>query len=174
MRICGVDPGLRTTGYGVLEVVGGLIRVVDAGTIRPTSNTHLELLLAGIFQDLVELLTESKPDVVAVENFYSPYPHPQTPVKMGHVRGVILLAAANCSLPVRQYPATQIKKALTGNGRAGKSQIQQAVQAQLGLATFPEPHDVADALAIALCDINSETSRATGGASLQAREKCEK
>lgn len=152
MRICGIDPGLRTTGYGVIEVEGARCSVIDAGTIRPDPSAPLSARLNQIAQDLGELLAETRPARLAVENVYSHYRHPQTAVLMGHVRGVVLLSAEQAHVLTAMYAATRIKRSLTGNGRASKAQMQQAIKLRLGLASIPEPHDVADALAIALCD----------------------
>ncbi len=151
MRICGVDPGLRVTGYGVIDLNGDRATVVDAGTINSDAGEELPIRLRQIYRDLCEVLDEHAPAILAVENVYSHYSHPQTAVVMGHARGIVLLAAAERDIIVRSFAATQIKRALTGNGRASKVQMQQAVRMSLGLDVVPEPHDVADALAIALC-----------------------
>ena len=151
MRICGVDPGLQVTGYGVIDWVGDRANVVDAGTIKSDAGEELPIRLRQIYRDLCEVLDEHEPDILAVENVYSHYSHPQTAVVMAHARGMVLLAAAERDIEVRSFAATQIKRALTGNGRASKIQMQQAVRMSLGLEVVPEPHDVADALAIALC-----------------------
>ncbi len=151
MRICGVDPGLQVTGYGVIDLVGDRAHVVDAGTIKSDAGEELPIRLQQIYRDLCEVLDEHAPAILAVENVYSHYSHPQTAVVMGHARGIVLLAAAERDINVRSFAATQVKRALTGNGRASKAQMQQAVRMNLGLDVVPEPHDVADALAIALC-----------------------
>lgn len=151
MRICGVDPGLNVTGYGVIESLDGAMTVIDAGTIRSSSKSELSFRLREIFDGLCEVLDEHEVDLVAVENVYSHYNHPQTAVLMGHARGMVLLAATQRCRPVSSFAATQIKRALTGNGRASKLQMQQAIKMRLNLSACPEPHDVADALAIALC-----------------------
>ncbi len=151
MRICGVDPGLKVTGYGVVDSLNGTNAVIDAGTIRSSSNAELSCRLREIFDGLCEVLDEHDVDMLAVENVYSHYNHPQTAVLMGHARAMALLAATQRCKPVSSFAATQIKRALTGNGRASKSQMQQAIKMRLGLSACPEPHDVADALAIALC-----------------------
>ncbi len=153
MRVCGIDPGLQRTGYGVLDIHDGRHTLVDAGIIRSTASAPLDVRLHEISQDLAEILTEFNPQLLAVENVYSHYKHPQTAVLMGHVRGVVLLAAATGAIMVRQVAATAVKRALTGNGRASKSQMQQAIKLQLGLGFVPEPHDIADALAIAMCAV---------------------
>jgi crossover junction endodeoxyribonuclease RuvC len=95
-----------------------------------------------------------KPGVVVVESLYSHYKHPRTAILMGHARGVVLLCASSLGIPVIAYPATRIKKALTGNGRASKLQMQRTILNTLKLAAMPEPPDVADALAVALCHAN--------------------
>ncbi len=151
MRICGVDPGLQITGYGVVEVSPDGTRVIDAGIIRTDGRANLNVQLGQIHGDLCAVLDEHRPDVLAVENVYSHYNHPQTAVLMGHARGVVLLAAAQRRISVSHFAATAIKRALTGNGRASKSQMQQAIKISLRLVVCPQPHDVADALAVALC-----------------------
>ena len=160
MRICGVDPGLRVTGYGVIETAGSQPAVLEAGTISSDSAADLSQRLRQIYVDLCEVLDTHKPGVLAVEQVYSHYNHPQTAVLMGHVRGVVLLAAAERNIEVAHFAATQIKRALTGNGRASKAQVQQVIRLNLGLETCPEPHDVADALAIALCHVFHNTRNA--------------
>ncbi len=148
--VCGVDPGLGTTGYAVLEVVGQALSLIDAGICTFPPKDPLATRLVAVDQDISAILTEHQPDLVAVEELYAHYKHPRTAILMGHARGVILLAAARLGLDVRSYAATQVKRHLTGNGRATKAQIQRAIQATLGLADLPEPPDVADALAIAM------------------------
>lgn len=152
MRVCGIDPGLQCTGYAVVE---GADRpsIIDAGVIRPDGRAEFSRRLAQLYSDLCDLLDETTPAVMAVENIYTHYRHPQTAVLMGHARGVVLLAAGERGLLVRAYPATHVKRSLTGNGRASKPQMQQAIQQRLGLEVYPRPHDVADALAIALCEV---------------------
>lgn len=162
MRICGVDPGLNTSGYAVLETGGDATDVIDAGVCRTSPRRPLEARLASLEADFVELFTQHAPAVVAVEKLYAHYRHPRTAVMMGHVRGVILATAARHGLPVRGYSATQIKRFLTGNGRAGKRQVQKAVMQQLHLPAVPEPPDVADALAVALCCAGQRAARAAG------------
>ncbi|OHB76993.1 MAG: hypothetical protein A2Z25_18935 [Planctomycetes bacterium RBG_16_55_9] len=102
-----------------------------------------------------------KPDVVAVEQLYSHYAHPRTAILMGHARGVILQKCAEASIEVRSFGATRIKKSITGNGRASKEQVQRTIQTILSLPRLPEPNDVADAIAAALCCANSAKSIVT-------------
>ena len=129
---------------------GNRLKLVDAGVIRCRRNRPLEERLKELHDGMCEILAELKPDCFAIEQLYSHYDRPTTAILMGHARGAILLAAAQANLPVHSYAATQIKKTLTGNGRAPKAQMQFAVKHQLGLSVVPEPADVADALAIAL------------------------
>jgi len=147
----GVDPGLNTTGYGVLEVRGREVRLVEAGVVRSRPRAPLVDKIREIYDGISEAIDGLKPGVVALEELYSHYERPRTAILMGHARGAICLAAVQHGLPVAHYSATQIKRILTGSGRAPKSQVQQAVARELRLAAPPEPPDVADAMAIALC-----------------------
>ncbi len=149
--ICGIDPGLGITGYAVLRAAGERRSVMDAGVCRFDERLPLPQRLADVERDVSSILAEHNPDHVAVEELYAHYKHPRTAILMGHARGVILLAAAKRGIEVHSYGATRIKRYLTGNGRATKAQMQRAIQTTLGLPALPEPPDVADALAIALC-----------------------
>ncbi len=150
-RILGVDPGLNITGYGVLEVVGGRLRLCEAGVVRGRSRGSLEKRLLEIHEGITDVIATLKPTSMAIEELYSHYERPRTAILMGHARGVICLAGTQAGIPVMHYAATQVKKILTGSGRASKAQVQRAIQHELGLSQPPEPADVADALAIALC-----------------------
>jgi crossover junction endodeoxyribonuclease RuvC len=149
-RILGVDPGLNVTGYGVLDVVAGKLKLVEAGIIRGRTRGSLTTRLAEIHEGLAEVISTLTPAAMSLEQLYGHYKRPRTAILMGHARGVICLAAAQASIPVFHYSATQIKRVLTGNGRAPKLQVQQAIQREFRLTALPEPPDVADALAIAL------------------------
>lgn len=151
MRILGIDPGLNTTGYGVLEIVGRQPKLVEAGVVRGKSRESLAQRVKEIHDGVADVIAALKPEVMALEKLYSHYDRPTTAILMGHARGVICLAASQAGLEVKDYAATQVKKTLTGNGRAPKEQMQLAIQRELGLSTVPEPPDVADALAIAFC-----------------------
>lgn len=151
MRILGVDPGLNTTGYGVLETSGRTPKLIEAGVVRSKPSRTLEERIREIYDGISEVLEGLKPDVLALEKLYAHYDRPTTAILMGHARGVICLAAAEAGIQVVDYASTQVKKTLTGNGRAPKGQMQLAIQRELNLATLPEPPDVADALAIAFC-----------------------
>ncbi len=148
--ILGIDPALGTTGYGIIRNDNGRLRLVDAGVVRCNKKQPLECRLHELYCGIKEIIDEFRPNFFAIEQLYSHYDRPTTAILMGHARGAIMLAAANAGLNVHSYAATQIKKTLTGNGRAPKEQMQFAVKHQLALNYVPEPADVADALAIAL------------------------
>jgi len=150
-RILGIDPGLNVSGYGVLEIDRGSLRLCEAGIVRGKNRHSLTDRLVEIYDGVANVIAALQPDVMALEELYSHYERPRTAILMGHARGVICLAAARKGIPVVHYAATQVKKILTGNGRAPKWQVQQAIQHELGLPDAPDPPDVADALAIALC-----------------------
>lgn len=152
MRVLGIDPGLVITGYGVLDYSEGDILLLEAGTID-SGNIHdpLQTRLRRLHEEVNGLIADHRPDVMALEQLYSHYEHPRTAILMGHARGVICLAAGLHEIPLHHYPPTQIKSALTGNGRASKAQIQAMVRRTFGLLETPNPPDVADAVAIALC-----------------------
>ena len=151
LRILGIDPGLNITGYGVLEIVRGQMTLCEAGVVRGQTKGSLAKRLAEIRAGVADVIRSLEPAVMALEQLYSHYKHPRTAILMGHARGVICLAAAEASIDVQHYSATQIKRVLTGSGRAPKGQMQLAIRRELGLAATPEPPDVADALAVALC-----------------------
>ena len=151
-RILGVDPGLNITGYGVLDVAtSGQSELIEAGVIRSKASESMCDRLAALHAGMTDVLVSLNPDVVAMEELYSHYERPKTAILMGHARGVLCLAAGQQGKCVFNYAATQIKKILTGNGRAPKAQVQMAVSRHLVLNEVPEPPDVADALAIAIC-----------------------
>ncbi len=150
-RILGIDPGLNTTGYGVIEVEGGKVRLCEAGIVRSRAKASIESRLDEIFTGVQEVIETHKPELMALEQLFSHYERPRTAILMGHARGVICLAAGQAGIEVVHYEPTRVKKVMTGNGRAPKHQIQLAVKLQLGLPSIPEPSDVADALAIAIC-----------------------
>ncbi|MBN1816674.1 MAG: crossover junction endodeoxyribonuclease RuvC [Sedimentisphaerales bacterium] len=154
MILCGIDPGLQVCGYAVVQREQNRENLLEAGVFRSDSSASLENRLRQIAADMGDILERFKPDIVAVEELYSHYKHPRTAILMGHARGVILLQAAKAGARIRSFAATRIKKSLTGNGRAGKMQMQRAIQSILGLAQAPQPSDVADAIAVALCAAN--------------------
>ena len=150
-RILGIDPGLNTTGYGVIDVEGGKVRLCEAGIVRSRAKASIEARLSEIFTGVQEVIEMHKPELMALEQLFSHYERPRTAILMGHARGVICLAAGQAGIEVVHLEPTRVKKVMTGNGRAPKHQIQLAVKGQLGLSSIPEPSDVADALAIAIC-----------------------
>src|SRR5271156_1059428 len=154
MRVFGIDCGTNCTGYGVVDVQSGRLETrliaVAAGGLKLSKDQPLPLRLEYIFTELSALLELHRPDVVAVEGvFYSV--NAKSALKLGHVRGVALLAAAMQGLPVAEYAPLTIKSAVVGYGLAQKEQVQFMVARLLGLAQAPEPADAADALAIAIC-----------------------
>ena len=148
--ILGVDPGLNTTGYGVIEISSDRPRLLEAGVVHSSSKTPTGRI-KDIYDGIVEVVKAFHPDVLVLEQLYSHYKRPITAILMGHARGVICLAAEQAGIPVVSYAATKIKKTMTGSGRAPKDQMQRAVQFELRLSQKPEPPDVADAIAIAFC-----------------------
>ena len=152
-RVLGIDPGLNITGYGIVDFASNAQgpAIVEGGAIRTDSKADIARRIEQIHADLTELITEFRPDLVAIENLYAHYAHPRTSILMAHARGVILLAAQQAGVAVRGLAATKVKKSLTGNGHASKLQMQRAIQAACRLDALPEPPDVADALAVALC-----------------------
>ena len=150
-RILGIDPGLNITGYGVIDINGRQVELVEAGVVRSKRNQSLENRLLQIYDGINDLLQSFQPDCVSLEQVFSHYTRPQTAILMGHARGVINLAVAQAKLVVNSYQPTQVKSVLTGNGRASKSQVQLAVTQHFNLREPPTPHDISDALAIALC-----------------------
>jgi crossover junction endodeoxyribonuclease RuvC len=154
--ILGIDPGLNTTGYGVIACDGAKVRLCEAGIVRTRAKGSIESRLAELHEGIAEVIAAHHPDRMAIEQLFSHYERVRTAILMGHARGVICLAAGQANLRVNSYEPTRIKKTLTGNGHADKSQMQLAVQLQLNLKTVLEPHDVADALAVAICSYHIE------------------
>jgi crossover junction endodeoxyribonuclease RuvC len=151
VRILGIDPGLQRTGYGLIESKGpDNLKLIEAGVIRTSPEGGISGRVADIYKNLTDIIREYKPEVLVLEKLYSHYKHPTTSILMGHARGVICLACGVNRIELVNYPATRIKKAVTGNGRAGKHQVQRMVKTLLGLNTAPKPADVSDALAIAI------------------------
>jgi crossover junction endodeoxyribonuclease RuvC len=152
--ILGIDPGLQVCGYAVIKAE--LLRTVllEAGIFRTDGKKDLGQRLNQLAEDVRQVLEKYRPGVAVVEELYSHYQHPRTAILMGHARGVLLQQAVAMGADVRSFSATRIKKALTGNGHAGKPQMQRAIQSMLALAKLPAPADVADAIAAALCCAN--------------------
>lgn len=154
VRILGIDPGTRLTGYGVIDYDPARPLhpiLVDGGVLRLDEAAPLSDRLVELEKELDELIAETRPAAVAIEELYAHYKHPRTAIIMGHARGVMLLVAARRRLPVHELSANRVKQSLTGHGHASKEAMQAAVQSTWRLAEPPEPPDVADALAVALC-----------------------
>ncbi|MFI4875420.1 MAG: crossover junction endodeoxyribonuclease RuvC [Blastopirellula sp. JB062] len=151
IRILGIDPGLNITGYAVIEARQRRVQIIEAGVVRGKTRGSLPARVREIYDGVSDVIASLKPQAMAIEQLYSHYERPKTAIIMGHARGVLCLAAEQAEMPIHDYSATQIKKLLTGSGRAPKNQVQLSVQRELGLPEIPEPPDVADALAVALC-----------------------
>lgn len=155
--IIGIDPGLKATGYGVIECKAGGVKLIEAGVIRsPRScGDNLPARLESLFSGLRGVIDEFHPQTVCLEEVFSHTDYPRTSILMGHARGVICLAARLAGVPVVSLSAKRIKQSVTGNGNASKTQVQRAVQQYFSLHRLPQPPDVADAMAAALCYVNS-------------------
>lgn len=152
--VLGIDPGLQISGYAALTFGPQGPRVLEAGIIRTSDSSPVPEMaprLTILYDGIVDVLNQYQPIAVAMEQLYAHYNHPRTAIQMGHARGVLMLAAGQKNIPVFHYNATRIKKTITGSGRAPKEQVQRAIQKELSLQALPEPSDVADALAVALC-----------------------
>ena len=152
MRVLGIDPGSEPTGWGVVEgdAGGNRYRLVEFGTIKLSSSASFSSRLLKICQGLEEVIDRHQPDACAIEEaFYSV--NPKVTLKLGQVRGVALLVAERAALEISEYSPRRVKQTIAGYGNADKHQVQQMVRVLLSLQTVPEPHDAADALAIAIC-----------------------
>ena len=154
MRIFGIDPGSERTGYGCIETNGSRHRVIICGAIRTSGSASFSDKLRNIHGELTALLAECRPDCVAVENLFHAV-NVRSALKLGHARGVAMLAAVEAGVPVIEYTPAEIKRAVVGYGRAEKHQVQHMVKLMLGLAAVPSPHDAADALAVAICHVHA-------------------
>jgi crossover junction endodeoxyribonuclease RuvC len=159
----GVDPGLVDTGFGVLEAGPGGVAVVDVGVVSSAAGQPLEARLNTIHDAMQELIQARAPGLLVVEDLYAEYKFPRTAILMGHARGVIYLAARQCGVAVLALAASEVKRAITGNGAAGKAQMQRGVQTLLGLAELPRPSHVADALGLALTGMARVLGRTPNG-----------
>jgi crossover junction endodeoxyribonuclease RuvC len=158
VRIFGIDPGSSRTGYGCVDSNGSRHRIVTCGAIgAPVSSTFPDKL-EHIHSRLTVLIAECRPDCVAIENLFHAL-NVRSALKLGHARGVAMLAAVQSGVRVVEYTPAEVKRAVVGYGRAEKRQVQQMVKLLLGLPALPSPHDAADALAVAICHIHSHTPR---------------
>ena len=146
----GVDPGLVSTGFAVLEAAPGAVSVLDAGVITTAATQPLEARLNAIYRAVLRLIEAREPTFLAVEDLYAEYKFPRTAILMGHARGVVYLAARQLGVAVTALAPSEVKRAVTGSGAAGKAQVQRSVQTLLGLRELPRPSHVADALGLAV------------------------
>ena len=154
MRVLGIDPGLNITGYGLVEDKGSRIKLIEAGIIRTSSDRPIQDRLRKIYDNLSEIIEEYRPEALIIEKIYSHYRHPVTAILMGHARGVICLLCGKYNLQLISYPSTQLKKSISGKGRASKRQVAGMVKTFLNLKKSPECDDVTDALALAISHLN--------------------
>ncbi len=167
MRILGVDPGSMRTGYGCIETDGSRHRVVASGVLAPAARAAFPEKLLAIRNGLASLIAGHRPDVVAIEDlFYAR--NARSALKLGHVRGVVMLAASEARLPVSEFSPAEVKRAVVGYGRADKPQVRQMVMLLLGLSKAPSPLDVSDALAVAVCHAHVSGPAAVRTAAAQA------
>ena len=150
MRILGIDPGLITTGYGVVEIKSGSVKILEAGTIEPNTKDIFEQRLLKIHLHITTILQAHRPDVVVLEKLYAHYKHPATATVLGHVRGVICLSVAQQNVELVEQSVKRIRKALIGNGNATKIQVQEFVKRLLNIKSEGFKLDASDALALAL------------------------
>jgi crossover junction endodeoxyribonuclease RuvC len=153
MIVLGIDPGTADTGFGVVESAGARLSALAEGVIRTRAGVPLERRLAAIHESVEELIERHRPEAIAVEELYFGT-NVRTAFAVGQARGVVLLCAGRRGLPVRSYTPQQVKGAVCGHGRAGKEQVGRMVARLLGLATPPSADHAADALAVAICDLN--------------------
>ncbi|MDX1468291.1 MAG: crossover junction endodeoxyribonuclease RuvC [Acidimicrobiia bacterium] len=153
MFVLGIDPGLSTTGYGLVEGRHPP-RAIRAGVIRSDKTASMAMRLAEIHEGLTDLIRETQPDVIALETVFTNR-NLQTAISVGRASGVAMVAAANAGISVFEYVPTAIKAAITGDGSANKDQMQRMLTQLLGLEEPPRPADAADALAIALCHLRA-------------------
>lgn len=150
MKILGIDPGYAIVGFGLVEYNAGRFTPLDCGVLTTPQDMPFPKRLKSLYDMLALYITEKKPDVVAIETLFF-NTNVTTAIQVGHARGVLILAAENAGVPVFEYTPLQIKQAITGYGRADKTQMQQMVKMLLGLGAIPKPDDAADALAVAIC-----------------------
>ena len=168
----GVDPGLVDTGFGVVEAGPGGVAVVDAGVISTVRTQALDARLNALHRAMRRIIEARRPGLLVVEDLYAEYRFPRTAILMGHARGVIYLAARQAGVAVMALSPSEVKRAVTGNGSAGKAQVQRGIQTVLGLERLPRPSHMADALGLAvtgLARVTGVTPRGRAAAGPPAR-----
>jgi len=165
--IFGIDPGSERTGYGCVQTDGSRHTLVACGAITTSASATFPEKLLVIHSRLATLLGECRPDAVAIENLFHAV-NARSALKLGHARGVAMLAAVESGVQVFEYTPAEVKRAVVGYGRAEKPQVQQMIKLLLGLADPPSPHDAADALAVAICHIHSQPKRRVSDATASA------
>jgi crossover junction endodeoxyribonuclease RuvC len=158
MRILGIDPGVATIGFGLIEAERGQAQMITYGAITTPAGIPLPKRLYQISLDMEELIGQLKPHVIAVEELFFNN-NITTGIAVAHGRGVILCTAEKCGIPLREYTPSQVKLAVVGYGKAEKRQVMDMTRRLLHLKAVPRPDDAADALALALCHARSATSR---------------
>ena len=149
MRIIGIDPGTGILGFGVIEIIKGKMRLIDAGVVTTPAHTPLDVRLEDIYDSLTDIIADTKPDCMSIESLFFSQ-NVTTGISVSHARGVAMLAGRKGGLPIAEYTPLQIKQTVTGYGKADKKQVQEMVRIQLGLVETPKPDDCADALAAAI------------------------
>jgi len=160
--ILGIDPALRTTGYGAIERRNGRVLLVEAGVVVPNVRGTLEQRLHELHAGISEVIAQTQPSLIVIEELYTTYKNPRTALLMSHARGVLCLAGAQAGVAVHTLGHARVKRALVGSGSARKEQVNAMVTQLLGLRRPPKPNDVSDALALALAFLNVVAHR-TGG-----------
>ena len=168
MRVFGIDPGSARTGYGCVQSDGTRHRLIACGAIAsPVSNSFPEKL-QNIHAELAMLIAKHRPDCVVIENLFHAV-NARSALKLGHARGVAMLAAVEAGVPIFEYTPAEVKQSVVGYGRADKGQVQSMVQLLLGLSAPPAPHDASDALAIAVCHLHKMNLGGIAGAAPRTR-----
>jgi crossover junction endodeoxyribonuclease RuvC len=153
VRVFGIDPGSARTGFACVESDGSRHRLIACGAIVPGSRASFPDKLLVIHQELARRIAASKPDCIVVESLFHAV-NARSALQLGHARGVAILAAVEAGVPIVEYTPAEVKRAVVGYGRAEKAQVQRMVQLLLKLDRQPSPHDVADAMAIAICHLH--------------------
>jgi crossover junction endodeoxyribonuclease RuvC len=168
VRVFGIDPGSDRTGYGCIDSDGRRHRLVLFGAVRTSRASDFPAKLASIHTALSTVLAECRPECVAIENLFHAA-NVRSALKLGHARGVAMLAAVEADVPIFEYSPAEVKQSVVGYGRAEKGQVQTMIQLLLGLADPPAPYDASDALAIAVCHLHRMNFTGASGAGLPPR-----